>query len=256
MRLPFVMSIPHCSYQLPEDIRSVIALSDREILESTDMGTREVFAALPIRVALWARWSRLVVDLNRDPLQRDPRGVVPEVDYYSREIYKEGSFPDDDEVERRLKEYYWTYHNRLKEAIRDPEMKVLFDCHSLTNIGPPGAPDPLKYRKDIVLGNNGNHYGEVNPARGELTCPTENLLTMKEAFEKSGFSVSINHPYSGGFITTHYGEELVGRGKMAVQIEINQELYLDSERMRLKMDELADISKRLQQVFREIERGL
>lgn len=254
MRLPFVMSIPHCSHLIPGEIRPSIALNEKEILESTDMGTRELFTSLPIRVALWARWSRLVVDLNRGPDQRDPKGVVPEVDYYKRKIYRKDFSPDEQEVERRLKQYYWPYHHRLKEAIRDPEIKVLFDCHSLSNIGPPGAPDPLKWRKDIVLGNNGDHRGEENPAFGKTTCPAEILQMMKQVFESSGFSVSINHPYSGGFITTHYGEELIKRGKMAVQIELNQELYLDSKGIKLRMDQLADISKELHQVFREIDR--
>jgi N-formylglutamate amidohydrolase len=223
------MSVPHGSFLIPEDIRPSIALMQSEILESTDLGTREVFTPLPVRVALWSRWSRLVVDLNRDPQQRDPKGVVPEVDYYGRTIYREESRPSEDEVERRLKQYYWPYHNRLKEAIKDPEIGVLFDCHSLTGIGPPGAPDPLKWRKDIVLGNNG---------------------------ENSGFSASINQPYSGGFITTHYGHELAKEGRMAVQIEINQDLYLDSGRLRLDRNKLADVVQRLQQVFREIARML
>ena len=256
MRLPFVISIPHCSHLIPDEIRSSVTLTEREILESTDRGTREIFATLPTRVTLWARWSRLVADLNRDPEQRDQKGVVPLVDYYKRKIYKEDHSPDEEEVERRLKEYYWPFHNRLKEAVRDPAVRVLFDCHSLSNIGPPGAPDPLKYRKDIVLGNNGDYGGEINPSRGEITCPTETLQMMKQVFEDSGFSVSVNHPYPGGFITSHYGEGLIREGKWAVQIEINEELYLDRENLRFRMAELAELSKRLHHVFREINRRL
>ncbi|MFH0844651.1 MAG: N-formylglutamate amidohydrolase [Pseudomonadota bacterium] len=256
MRYPFVMSVPHCSYQIPGEIGSSFALTEKEILESTDMGTRELFAALPIRAALWARWSRLVVDLNRCPMQRDPKGVIPEEDYYKRKIYKDDCRPDEQAVERRLQGYYWPYHNRLRDALEDPEVKVLFDCHSLTGIGPAGAPDPFKWRKDIVLGNNGDHHGEIKPDFGMITCPGDILHMMKEAFVNFGFSVSINYPYSGGFITVHYGEKLALRGKMAVQIEINQELYLDNVRLHLKMDKLAEISKRLHHVFREISRQL
>lgn len=192
------MSVPHCSHQIPEEIRSSFTLTEREVLESTDMGTRELFAALPTRVALWARWSRLVVDLNRGPTQRGPKGVVPEVDYYKREIYKDDYRPDEQEVERRLREYYWPYHHRLKEALEDPEVKILFDCHSLTGIGPPGAPDPFKWRKDIVLGNNGDHHGDIKPDFGMITCPRDVLLMIKDTFGNFGFSVSMNHPYPGG----------------------------------------------------------
>ncbi len=256
MRLPFVMSVPHGSYQIPEDIRDSMALTQREILESTDLGAREVFTQLPVTVALWSRWSRLVVDLNRDFKQRDPKGVVPEVDYYGRDIYKEDCRPEEMEVERRLKAYYWPYHNRLKEAIENPEMKVLFDCHSLVPIGPSGAPDPLRWRKDIVLGNNGNPRGDANPALGDITCPAAVLQIMKEVFIKAGFSVSVNQPYSGGFITTHYGLELIKKGRMAVQIEINQDLYVDSETLQLDRNKLGNIANRLQMIFREIARKI
>jgi N-formylglutamate deformylase len=256
MRLPFVISVPHCSHIIPDDIRPSIALTQKEILESTDMGTREIFAQLPVRVTLWSRWSRLTVDLNRDHRQRGPDGVIPEVDYYNRPVYKPHRGPDTHEVEERLKKYYWPYHNRLREAVEDGEAKVLFDCHSLTSIGPPGAPDPLRWRRDIVLGNNGGHGGESNPSLGSVTCPPEDIRMMRGVFEKYGFSVSINQPYSGGYITTHYGGALFKMGKKAVQVEINQDLYVDPVTLGLRRDELSDIAIRLQKAFREIDRRL
>jgi N-formylglutamate amidohydrolase len=256
MRLPFVISVPHGSFQIPGDIRDGMALTEREILESTDLGAREVFTQLPVRVALWSRWSRLVVDLNRDFRQRDPKGVVPGVDYYGREIYNEEGRPEENEVERRLQAYYWPYHHRLKEAVENPEIKALFDCHSLVPIGPSGAPDPLRWRKDIVLGNNGNPRGEPDPPLGDITCPAEALQMMKKVFVNAGFSVSVNQPYSGGFITTHYGLELIKKGRMSVQIEINQDLYVDRESLQLDRNRLGEISNKLQQIFREIARKI
>ena len=231
-----------------------IALSQREILESTDMGAREVFTQLPVMVTLWSRWSRLVVDLNRDSRQRDARGVVPEKDYHGREIYKEDTRPEEKEVERRLKAYYWPYHYRLREAIENPEIKILFDCHSLAPVGPGGSPDPMKWRKDIVLANNGNPKGEKDYSLGDLTCPSGTLHLMKEILRESGFSVSVNQPYTGGFITTHYGHELIARGKMAVQMEINQQLYVDEGTRHLDRFRLGDVSNTLQKAFREIAR--
>ena len=256
MRLPFAISVPHGSFLIPGNVRSSMALTQREILESTDLGTREIFTQLPVIVTLWSRWSRLVVDLNRDFRQRDPRGVVPEVDYYGRNIYKENDRPEEEEVERRLRVYYWPYHHRLREAIENADIKILFDCHALSRIGPPGAPDPLKWRRDIVLANNGNHKGELDSSLGDVTCPPESIQMMKEVLYKSGFSVSINQPYSGGFITTHYGHELIKMGRMAVQIEINQDLYVDKASLQIDRNRLADVANRLQQVFREIGRRI
>jgi len=252
MRLPFAVSVPHASYQIPEEISPTLALNQRDIMEGTDLGAREVFTSLPVMVALWSRWSRLVVDLNRNPNDLGPRGVVPLKDYHGRDVYKEGRLPEDEEVKRRLKTYYWPYHYRLKEAIQNPEIKILFDCHSLAPTGPSGAPDPMKWRKDIVLANNGNPKGEKAPLLGEITCPSNTLYMMKEVLSEWGFSVSVNQPYSGGFITTHYGHELIERGKMTVQMEINQQLYVDDETRQLDRFRLGDAANRLQKVFREI----
>jgi len=48
---------------------------------------------------------------------------------------------------------------------------------------------------------------------------------MKQVFLRAGFSVSINSPYTAGFISTHYAGAFADREKFAVQIEINQDLY-------------------------------
>jgi N-formylglutamate amidohydrolase len=127
-------------------------------------------------------------------------------------------------------------------------VRGLLDCHSLNGIGPKQSPDPGERRKDIVLGNNGGGRGNGNRP-GKITCPKETLRLMKESFEKAGFSVALNHPYAGGFITTHYGQPLRKSGRIAVQIEVNQDLFLASESLRI-------LPKRLQAVKTAVRQGL
>ena len=43
---------------------------------------------------------------------------------------------------------------------------------------------------------------------------------------------------------------------MAVQIEINQDLYVDKESLQLDRNRLGEIANRLQQVFGEIAREI
>ncbi len=228
VKLPFVISLPHCSDKIPERIRPHIVLTRNEMLDSVDVGVREIFGCLPAERVLCAPWSRLVVDLNRSPDQRGAKGLAPLVDYHGRPVYDPHATPDEKEIEDRLTAYYQPYHRQLQNALQIPHIKGLLDCHSLKNIGPPGAPDAGKERKDIVLGNNGGPGGENNPVRGKIICPSALLNFMKRVFEEAGFSVSLNIPYAGGFITTHYGRMLVTNNKMALQIEINQGLYVDS----------------------------
>ena len=256
MKLPFIISIPHCSSRIPEEIRQYIALSDLEVQASVDSGSRKVFQSLPAETVLYAKWSRLVVDLNRDPKRRDKKGVIAQVDYYGRSVYNSGFILDEKEIKRRLIKYYWPFHNQLKEAFERPEIKVLFDCHSLNGIGPAEAPDAGKKRKDIILGNNGDNNGNSDGNRGRITCPTAYMHMMKMAFEKKGLSVSINDPYAGGFIMKNYGQKFVSSGKMSVQIEINQNLYIDPSSGRISPKRINDVKDRVGETFLDIAKEL
>ncbi len=256
VRLPFVISLPHCSGRVPEKIRPAIILSDEQIEESTDMGTKEIFGSIPAKAVVYARWSRLVVDLNRGLDQRNSKGIIALKDYHGRIIYRNGCFPNKQETESRVLEYYRPFHNELKAALDDSNIIGLFDCHSLNGIGPPEAPDAGEKRMDIILSNNGDETGNENPAFGKNTCPAETLHMISTAFRKAGFSVSINDPYAGGFITTHYGRELAGTGRIAVQIEINQDLYLEPGTGQIAAERLKSSMAKVFRSFEEIARKL
>jgi len=241
VRLPFVISLPHCSGEIPARIRPDVVLTQAEMVDSVDVGTREIFGCLPAERILCAQWSRLVVDLNRSPDQRGAKGLVVRVDYHGRTVYGPHAAPDEKEIQDRLTAYYQPYHRQLQASLQLPKIKGLLDCHSLKGIGPPEAPDAGKKRKDIILGNNGGPNGEVNPVRGEIICPSALLNFMKQVFEDAGFSVSLNVPYAGGFIATHYGRTLVANGQMALQIEINQGLYVDPLTEKIMPSKVTDV---------------
>jgi len=252
MKLPFVISLPHCSGKIPEPIGSGIVLNETERVDTIDLGAREIFSDLPAEMILCAQWNRLVVDLNRPPNQRDAKGPVALVDYHGRSIYGPEATPDEDEIARRLSLYYNPYHQQLKNAVQKANIKGLLDCHSLKGIGPPESPDRGKKRRDITLGNNGGAGGGKDPLRGEPTCAPEVLRTIKQVFELAGFSVSLNVPYAGGFIVSHYGPALMARGKIALQIEINQDLYLAPETEKVLPEKAADIRSRMLECLKEI----
>jgi len=252
MKLPFVISLPHCSEKIPARIRSNIVLTQAETVDAVDLGTREIFGGLPAEMVLCAEWSRLVVDLNRPPEQQDAKGPVALVDYHGRSVYGPDAIPDESEVAQRLSAHYNPYHRQLEKAIEKAHIKGLLDCHSLKGIGPPEAPDAGKKRKDIILGNNGGPDGESNPLRGESTCPPALLRFMKQVFERAGFSVSLNVPYAGGFIVTHYGSALTARGKMALQIEINQNLYMEPETEEIIPEKVTDVRAGIFECFKKI----
>jgi len=252
VRLPFVISIPHCSSRIPNAIKPAIALSRDAVNDSVDWGTREIFGSLNAAAILCAGWSRLVVDLNRDPERTDAKGVIAAVDYHGRPVYRQGMTPERVEIDDLLARYYWPYHIRLREALEKRNIKGLFDGHSLNGIGPSEAPDAGRRRKDIVLSNNGDHQGEAAASLGSTTCDIEAFHLMKQVFEAAGFSVALNDPYTAGFITTHYGRTLTEMGKFAVQIEINQDLFVHPETLQLVPERLAAIRERIRRCFDDI----
>jgi N-formylglutamate amidohydrolase len=256
MTLPFVISIPHCSSRIPEELRPALALNEAQIRDAADTATKDIFSSLLAKAVIWSQWNRIVVDLNRSPDRRDPQGVIAQLDYHGRAIYRKGWIPDEREVERRIQKYYRPYHERLRAALEEPGTVGLFDCHSMNGVGPYQAPDAGRKRKDIVLGNNGDPRGNASPARGQTTCSPKTVKRIREALQAAGFSVALNDPYPGGFITTHYARQMAGTGRFALQIEINQDLYLEPSRKEPIREQLVEIRNRIARSFEEIAAAL
>ena len=259
MKLPFVISIPHCSDRVPDEIRATMALSDREILDAVDIGTGEIFGPLDAFYIIQAEWCRLVADLNRDPASRGDKGVVALTDYQGRRVFHAGEEPGENEIESRVKIYHTPCHQKLSRAFKQSGVKALFDCHSLEGTAPADAPDAGRKRADIILSNTGGAQGEPLEKGAGVTCPAETFLKIRSAFEDQGFSVLLNDPYKGGYITRHYGKEVRKTGKICVQIEINQDLFADADKARpdfKKIEQVrgkvASAMDRAEKIFRSV----
>ncbi len=256
MTYPFIISLPHCAGQVPREIAPLLNLSREEILDSVDHGTLEIFSKLPASEVMVAKWNRIFCDLNRNPDSRGSKGVIARTDYDGREIFKPGMYPDERTIKRYLDLYYHPYHEKLANALRDTTIKGLFDCHSLNGTAHVDAPDAGQTRKDVVISNNADENGKRNPALGDPTCPVRILELVKNAFYRAGFSVAINQPYTGGFITVHYGRKLVERGGFALQIEMNQDLYADPRYSLPDSEKVKNIAGKVREVFDEVARNV
>jgi len=251
-QLPLIFSIPHCGVQVPPELRSDMALNDHEIAESVDFGTFEIFAGMPVQAVIHSRWSRLVVDLNRNPLQRDAKGVVALSDYHGRRVFKPGCEPDADQIEQRVQHYHRPYNVRLQQLLTGQDYLALFDCHSLNGVGPADAPDAGQRRKDITLSNNGDLEGRLRTGQAPLTCPPDILGAIQGILQQEGFSVALNDPYKGGFIINHYAPQLLEAGRYAVQIEMNQDLYMEAGRVEPDAVRIGEVTERLTRAFDDI----
>ena len=228
-RAGVVFASPHSGSLYPRAFREQSVLSAAQLRRNEDMFVDKlvggcVAAGAPL---LRARFPRCYVDVNRAPtelpqdwsvapIKETARaaaglGVVPTHIGERTPIYRRP--PTRADAHARLRELYDPYHAALAELIREGQRRfgqcLLVDCHSMPGFAPMGSRRP-----DIILGDR---FGRA--------CAPETLSLMRSLFQDEGYSVAVNYPYAGGFITEHYGRPDIG--VEAVQIEINRDLYLN-----------------------------
>ncbi|MCF8034549.1 MAG: N-formylglutamate amidohydrolase [Desulfarculaceae bacterium] len=251
MTLPLIITLPHCSAELPAESRTALALEPGEVVQSTDLGIMEVFGPLPVLALLPASYSRLAVDLNRAPDDFGSHGVVAAADYAGRPVFRPGQTPDRATKQAAVERWWRPWHQRLAQALARPGVAALIDGHSLDGIGPAGAPDPGRARAEVVLGNRGGADGEALPGQ-ELTCPPELMRRLGAALESRGLSVAYNAPYAGGQVIARHGPKLLAQGQAALQMELNKDLYADPAYSRVDHERAAELSRRLESALASV----
>lgn len=235
---PLVLSSPHSGRNYLPSFLAQTQLSKRQLRQSEDCYVDRIIEPLtnygvPM---IAAEFPRIYLDLNRGPDEWPPQilamrkdgpwpvttraraglGVVPlrigpDVDIYPHKIT--GAL-----IEGRLGALYYPYHQALQNLLLRANQQfghaLLLDCHSM-----PGRDTAGNARVDIVLGN----------CHGD-SCAPETIAFIEAAFTALGYSVMCNHPYAGGYITSHYGQPC--DNIEAVQIELNKDLYMDANTLK------------------------
>lgn len=241
--LPLVFASPHSGRNYPPDFVAASRLDRVSLRRSEDGFVDEIFGAAPEMGAplLRANFPRAYVDANREPFELDPRMFVDPLPAYANtrsprvaaglgtiarvvangaDIYRDKlAFS---EALRRIRKYYWPYHAALRELLEETTARfggaILIDCHSMPSIGGPMDRDAGHRRVDFVLGDC---HGTA--------CSAEVTATAERTLAEMGYHVTRNTPYSGGFVTRHYGRP--ENRVHALQIEVNRALYMDECRV-------------------------
>lgn len=219
--LPILVSVPHGGSQVPEEVRDRVSVDQSQILADSDAFTQEIYNVADIvRYQIKADVARAFVDLNRgegDLPPGNPDGVVKSQTVQGEPIYAAGRQPEPALVEQLLERYHRPYHRRIRKLLSEqPSMiELALDCHSMAAIGPALSPDPGKRRPAICLSN----------AHGQ-SCPEKILYDLGDCFRRvfnlGEQDVTLNQPFSGGYITRSYG----GNPVPWIQVELSRDLYL------------------------------
>ncbi len=237
--MPVVFASPHSGVDYPAAFLAAARLDRQSLRRSEDAFVDELFAAAPDAGAplLSALFPRAFVDANREALELDPQmfedalppeantesprvaaglGMIARVVASGEEIY--GRKLRVAEAIARIEGYWRPYHAMLGDLIAETKRRhgacVLIDCHSMPSVGGPMERDAGRERVDIVLGD----------CRG-TSCALALTDRVESALRQLGYAVARNNPYSGGYVTQHYGRP--GEEVHALQIEINRALYMD-----------------------------
>ena len=168
-----------------------------------------------------AEYSRYVVDLNRSPEGEllypglMETGICPLNSFSGDPIYVKGKEPDESEIQARIENYWWPYHNHIRSELERIKkihgQVILWDAHSIS------GEVPLLFDGELPDLN----FGTANGASCHLSLVDE---LIKIAKQNSDYSVVLNQRFKGGYITRHYGDP--ANNINAIQLEINQSNYL------------------------------
>ncbi|MBU0458109.1 N-formylglutamate amidohydrolase [Patescibacteria group bacterium] len=215
---PILVSIPHASNKIPEELNEYVALTEKDLLAYTDLYTEEIFSIKDVHL-IKCNVSRVIVDVNRAPddiskeYAQAEEGVTVHTTWDGRSVYKKEPSPE--LADSLIKKYHDPFHEKIDEAI--PHARFMIDGHSFLPVGPKLKNDSGQIRPDINIGN-GNY----------TSCSREQTVFFREFFQERGYSVEINFPYSGKYILGHHchRRRIPPFLVPGIQIEINQGLYV------------------------------
>ena len=254
---PILISVPHAGDIYPNLFIKNLKVDLCEVRRMEDYQSDKILDMIQEHMAdiIIAQCSRAVVDLNRSRNAIDHSMFTQVFDHNTvseKQMIKYGLgvFPNKifgktilknplpvSYASHMLENYYDPFHKSLYRQIKHLSNIFGFCYHIDLHTMPSKALLNFKKEPDIVLGDN---YGK--------SCSFELLHYFQNVFKENGFTVEINNPYAGGFITRNYGNP--SQGIHTIQIEINRKIYMDENKLSLK-----DI-KILQEIFAKIFNNL
>ena len=254
---PILITVPHAGDIYPNLFIKNLKVNLCEVRRIEDYQSNKILDKIDEQMAdiIIAQCSRAVVDLNRSRNAIDhgmfSQGFEHEPVSEKQMIkYGLGVFPNKifgktilknplpfSYATHMLEHYYDPFHKSLNKQIIYLSNIFGFCYHIDLHTMPSKALLNFKKEPDIVLGDN---FGK--------SCSIGLPNYFQNVFKENGFTVELNNPYAGGFITRNYGNP--SKGIHTIQIEINRKIYMDENKLSLKNIKI------LQEIFAKIFNNL
>lgn len=249
-KVPFVLSIPHSGIDFPSELKD---LYNQDLIakpDDTDWFLQQLYdfaSELGITI-IYAKYSRWVIDLNRDPaskpLYNDGRiitALTPVTDFLGNQIYtNKDNEPNEKEVERRLSTYYWPYYKKIEELIADLQKEFkhvqFWDAHSIRSFVPTIRKDKFP---EMILGDN-----------DEKTADNKLIDLVIKSLSDSSFQVNHNNPFKGGHLTRYFGNPQ--KNIHALQLEMIKSLYMEEDELTYSENRASEVKTLLKSTFKTL----
>ncbi len=219
-----IISVPHAGTALPPDlVPRFTPLAQAQPDADWHVDRLYDFARELGASVLVARYSRIVIDLNRPPDDAAlyagvaGTGLCPALSFSGLPLYRAGAaytVPAADVQQRRVN-YWQPYHDALRALITATVAQhgyaLLLDAHSIRSVVPRLFAGQLP---DINVGTN-----DARSCSPRIFATLHALLTAQQQY-----SWVIDGRFKGGYITRHYGQP--GDHVHALQIELAQCTYM------------------------------
>jgi N-formylglutamate deformylase len=240
--VPLLISMPHNGQQIPADIAFTMTKSAQRILDTDWYQDRLYdFAESLGAYIIIPKYSRYVIDLNRDPngidLYPDENSteLCPLSGFDLSPLYLAGQQPDGKEINRRIDHYWQPYHEAINNTLNDMKIEfgqaVLLEAHSILSHVPRFFDGQLP---DFNFGSSS----------GKSCSPLlENEL---EKIDYAPYSKVVNGRFKGGFITRYFGKP--GNNIHAIQLELSQRTYMDESSNEYNFGLAAKVQPKLRSI--------
>lgn len=195
-KYPILILIPHGGYRVPEELAEHTVAGELELLMSADTCANDLFCADELCAAVVnTHISRLFTDVDRAPLDLQPNtsdGVIKRQSSFGKDIFPEGTFPDDIALAALLRRYYFPFHDTARKIITSGEVSLILECHTVSAIGPRNAADRNQPRPIFSVQNRVERSGTI-----VQTAPQETANELVTAFRKlfAGESAANENPF-------------------------------------------------------------
>jgi formiminoglutamase len=227
---------------MPPDLEQCLNHVGRQRLDTDWHVDRLYKDLLPAATIVRANFHRYVIDANRDPSGESlypgqfSTELVPSSTFDGEPIWKQ-RLSDAEMSSRRA--YHDYYHAALQVEIERVQsyhgIAVVYDCHSIRSSIPQLFDGTLS---DLNIGDN----------NGATCAPQITAAVAQVCRGVSDYTSVINGRFRGGWTTRKHGRP--DRGVHAIQMEISQSAYLETEHPPFSYDTAK--AQRLRVVLRSV----